>query len=266
MNDPPLRFNDTPYHWNQLGNILAEYRAKGYVILRGVFERDSVDEFLECVLAAAVKNEHGRCELPEDRREIVWPLYAPRIRQVLPPALSPAVIPPRPSLLEASWVFAEPNQEVSRQWHKDQRHEGISGREYQYPLNVHLGMYFRDMEHDDGPTEVVPGSHWDDSRNPYNDSPIEQFLPRKEDVVLWDQRCWHCASTRRKTGLRVFGIFGFYPIVRYQESPGFKMKTSVARAWMEADNPVDETFFGGQWSRESIIEGIDSIRGEDSTQ
>ena len=84
--------------------------------------------------------------------------------------------------------------------------------------------------------------------------------------MLWDQRCWHCASTRRKTGLRVFGIFGFYPIVRYQESPGFKMKTSVARAWMEADNPVDETFFGGQWSRESIIEGIETIRGEDSTE
>ena len=78
--------------------------------------------------------------------------------------------------------------------------------------------------------------------------------------------CWHCASSRRKTGLRVFGIFGFYPIVLYQEIPGFKMKTSVARAWMEADNPVDETFFGGQWSRDSILKGIDSIRGVDSTK
>ena len=113
MKEPPLRFNDALYPWNQLGNILAEYRAKGFVILRDVFERDSVDAFLESVLSAAVKNEHRRWELPEDRREIVWPLYAPRIRQVLPPALSPAAIPPRPSLVEASWLGSANTKDAS---------------------------------------------------------------------------------------------------------------------------------------------------------
>jgi hypothetical protein len=35
------------------------------------------------------------------------------------------------------------------------------------------------------------------------------------------------------------------------------MKSAVCRAWLEADNPEDETFFGGQWSRESVLNGID---------
>ena len=263
MKKPSLRFNETPYHWNAFGNILAEFRAKGFVILPDVFERESVDEFLEDVLKAVEQNEHSRWILPEDRRETVWPLYAPKLRQALPPSLSSAAIPPRVSLVEASWVFSEPNQEVPRKWHKDQRHEGMSGNAYQYPLNVHIGMYLRDMEPEDGPTEIVIGSHWDDTRNPYNDSPIEQFLPRKQDVVLWDQRCWHRASMRSKPGLRAFGIFGFYPIVLYEKSPAFHMKSSVCRAWMEADNPVDETLFGGQWSRDSIVAGLEAMNHEE---
>ena len=47
MKEQPLRFNDALYPWNQLGNILAEFRAKGFVILRGVFQRDTVDSFLQ---------------------------------------------------------------------------------------------------------------------------------------------------------------------------------------------------------------------------
>jgi len=37
-------------------------------------------------------------------------------------------------------------------WHKDRQHEGMPGREYHYPLGVHLGIYYRDMEDiEDGP-------------------------------------------------------------------------------------------------------------------
>ena len=40
---PTLEFVEEPYRPNQLANLLAQFRAKGFVVLPNVFERNSVD-------------------------------------------------------------------------------------------------------------------------------------------------------------------------------------------------------------------------------
>lgn len=41
----------------------------------------------------------------------------------------------------------------------------------------------------------------------------ELFLPRKQDVVIWDQRCWHRATKAHQALTACLGIFGFYPVI-----------------------------------------------------
>ena len=168
--EPSLKFVEEPYPLRHLGNLLAQFRAKGFVVLPNVFERESVDDFRQEVEAAVVKNQGGRLELPDDRPELVYPLRAPRIRAPLCGALSPSQIATKVSVFETAWLISQ-SGEMAGGWHKDRQHEGMPGREYHYPLGVHLGIYYRDMEDiEDGPTAVVPRSHQDQSLNPYNGS------------------------------------------------------------------------------------------------
>ena len=41
--EPSLKFVEKPYPPSHLGNLLAKFRAKGFVVLPNVFERESVD-------------------------------------------------------------------------------------------------------------------------------------------------------------------------------------------------------------------------------
>ena len=59
MSTPALRFREDPYDPNRLNNLLLQFRARGYVVLPDLFERESVDPFLEEVLAM-VKPDAGR--------------------------------------------------------------------------------------------------------------------------------------------------------------------------------------------------------------
>jgi len=104
---PTLEFVEEPYRPNQLANLLAKFRAKGFVVLPNVFKRNSVDAFHEEVEAAVEKNEKGRFELPDDRQELVWPLKAPRLRALLSGALSPSQMVPSVSIFETSWLIRE---------------------------------------------------------------------------------------------------------------------------------------------------------------
>ena len=191
--EPSLKFVEEPYPLRHLGNLLAQFRAKGFVVLPNVFERDSVDGFRQEVEATVVKNPGGRLELPEDRPELVYPLRAPRIRAPLCGALSPSQIATKASVFETAWLISQSGV-MTDDWHKDRQHDvGMPGQEYHYPLGVHLRIYYRDMEDiEDGPTAVVP-SHQNQSLNSYNGSAQELFLARQEDVVRWDQRLWHQA-------------------------------------------------------------------------
>ncbi|MBW3624646.1 MAG: hypothetical protein KY468_14670, partial [Armatimonadetes bacterium] len=145
--EPALRCVEDPYHINDVENMLLRFREQGYVVLRNVFERESVDAFREQVEAAVKRTESGRPVLPADSPLNIAPTRASRIRQLLPGALSPATMKPHPSLFEIAWLISEPGPPISadKGWHKDRDHEGMPGREYHYPRDVHLGMYFTDM-------------------------------------------------------------------------------------------------------------------------
>lgn len=255
MTTPALGFREDPYDPNRLNNLLLQFRARGYVVLPDLFERESVDPFLEEVLAMVKQDDKGRWQMPDDQPAIYWPIRAPRLRAVLPAALHSAKMTPKVSVFETAWLIAESGK-VGVNWHKDRQHEGPLGSEYHYPDCVHLGMYFRDTEPEDGPTRVIPGSHLDQNLNPYNNSPVEMMLPRKQDAVLWDQRCWHAASARQKPGLRVFALFGFQPTQAFGNYPLRAMPRALAQAWLAAAGTEDESYFGGPWSVRSIIEGI----------
>ena len=255
--EPSLKFVEEPYPLRHLGNLLAQFRAKGFVVLPNVFERDSVDGFRQEVEAAVVKNPGGRLELPEDRPELVYPPRAPRIRAPLCGALSPSQIATKASVFETAWLISQ-SGEMTDDWHKDRQHDvGMPGNEYHYPLGVHLGIYYRDMEDiEDGPTAVVPRSHQDQSLNPYNGSAQELFLARKEDVVMWDQRLWHRANSRQKEGWRIFTIYGFYAVQAFQGYPIRQMAKALAQAWIESKGTADEVFYGGAFSLDSVRRGL----------
>jgi len=254
--EPSLKFVEQPYPSSHLGNLLAKFRAKGFVVLPNVFERKSVDDFRQEVEAAVVKNQGGRLELPDDRPELVYPLRAPRIRAPLSGALSPSQMAPKVSVFETAWLISQ-SGEMAGGWHKDRQHEGMPGREYHYPLGVHLGIYYRDMEDiEDGSTAVVPRSHQDQSLNPYNGSAQELFLSRKEDVVMWDQRLWHQANSRQKEGWRIFTIYGFYAVQAFQGYPMHQMPRALAHAWIESKGTADEVFYGGTFSLDSVRRGL----------
>ena len=158
--DMALRFNEQPYNFNEGGNILAQFRGRGWAVLRNVFDRDSVDAFREQLLSRceppslSTAEVGARYVLPDDAPETVAPLYAPRLRQILPQTLSAprSIGQPRASLVEASWIIEHEGSPESapesprRAWHKDQQHEGIGSGGYEYPLDVHLAIYLQDVE------------------------------------------------------------------------------------------------------------------------
>jgi hypothetical protein len=165
---------------------------------------------------------------------------------MLPGALSHATMKPAASMFEAAWLVSEPGPPISadKGWHKDRDHEGMPGREYHYPRDVHLGLYYTDMTTERGPTEVVPRSHLDRTLSPYSGAPVEPFLCRKEDVVLWDQRLWHRGTSRTEPGLRIFTIYGFYGVPVYGPDQR-TMPEAQRRAWLESNEPRDQVYFGG---------------------
>src|SRR5688572_408425 len=122
---PALRFNESPYHANHVGSIALEFREKGYAVLYDVFDRNSVDEYRAQVEESIQTRENGGLFLPPDSPLAVAPTYAPRLRQILPPVLSPALMRPYPSLFEVAWLIsAGEKPQGAFHWHKDRGHEG----------------------------------------------------------------------------------------------------------------------------------------------
>ena len=246
MTDTPLRFTEALYHPNDLGNLLAQFRETGYVVLRNVFVRESVDAYRAAVEAAIVQTGDGRSALPDDSPLLIAPTYAPRIRQVLPGALSPATYAPHPSLFEVAWLIRPANQETGGStWHKDRNHDLVRRLEYHYPPMVHIGMYFTDMTPEHGPTEVILGSHRDPALSPFApDVTPAPALIRKEDAFLWDQGLWHRGTRRMVPGTRIFALFGFYAVPIYDGTP-YQMTRAQRRAWQEARDPDEQLLYGG---------------------
>jgi hypothetical protein len=250
-----LKFNTQPYHDNEVENAMLHFREFGFATLPNVFERESVDAFDAEVRAALIRSSSGTASLPEDSSLKVWPTRAPRMRQVLDRALSGDLMRPRSSMFEVAWLISpsKPTQAgPDENWHKDRGHRGNDLPGYQYPKDIHVGMYFADMTLDMGPTQIVAGSHMDQTRSPYN-SPdkVKSFLIQKQDMMLWDQRCWHRGTNRIIAGERVFALFGFYSVPIYHEGQ-HRMSPAQRAALLEATDPAERTLYGGVFVREGL--------------
>ena len=162
----PLLYNEAPIGGNYLGNNILELRTKGFTILRNVFERDSVDAYREAVEEELLENDEGRDYLPEEADLALAPILAPRLREILPHAVSkPPIIVHATldsyiqSISKARKHKPAKTHDPHKGWHKDGRHY-IEGPVEPYFNMVSVTTYLRDLDEDeDGPTQVVVGSH-----------------------------------------------------------------------------------------------------------
>jgi hypothetical protein len=203
-----LRYTQQLYTAGELADLKAELLEQGYVVLRSVYDRDSVPAFREAVLEA---NRLGDISSDlstgggDETGLVVQPIVAPRLMQLMPDAAGPEH--PRGSSSQVSCFNLGINVQGSPgaptepgNWHRDRgRAAWLPDGTASYPEQISVVAYFRDMAPHMGCTQILPRSHRlqlpvpsDDAASGGADgSGIEDFLPRMEDVVVWDQRCWH---------------------------------------------------------------------------
>jgi len=245
----PLKYNEAPWVKNTYGNNILEFRTKGFTIIKDVFEPDSVDAYREEMEKDLVKNERGYLTLPLNSDHSIAPILAPRIRKILPLAVSkPPYVCHATYLSEVFTIGKEnpggPEKDAHKGWHKDGRHY-IEGPVEPYFELVSILFYFRDMKEDaDGPTQIVVGSHLTNDNPFHGEGRIESFRPRKQDAVLWVAKVWHRALPRRKEGKRLFFLYRFcQPLVENEiptELPGAR-----GRLWEATDDPALKFYLGG---------------------
>lgn len=244
---PLLRFTEQPYHAWEHGLILSQLQERGFAVLPDVFVADSVEPFRAQAWAeidAAGLPADAADRLPDDSALRVLPARAPRLRQALQRTLAPT-FPPFPIMLECTWLTrVAPAQGPDDGWHKDYDFEGFMVGRQQYPPAVAVTLFLEDVDDATGATEVVPHSHRDPSLSPYRGAARALLKPRRQDAVIWDQRLWHRATTRRAPGRRLHIIFGFYPspILENHAKP---MALAQERAWRDAATDEDRIYFGG---------------------
>ena len=246
---PELRFNADPYHPNQRGNILLQFREKGYAVARGVFDPASVDGFRAQLESLVRKGPTHWPPYVLDSEDpiLAYPARAPRLLDLLRGAFMPWIDEPQPTLFHPAWSVraADPNGKQYIDWHKDADHNAKTAVHggYTYPAVIHVNMYFEDTPPENGPTWVIPRSHRDPTLTPYADSFAEEPLAcKKGDAVLWDQRLWHRGSARTVEGFRIVAIFGFYatPVTNRR-----KLAPAQRNAFLQAESETDKTLFGG---------------------
>ena len=256
MVTPALNFVETPFHPNDEGNILLQFRERGFVRVENVFERDSVDPFLAQIQAIVRKTDkpYAPYDLPNDNPLTIWPAKAPRMRHILRSAFAWGRQRPQLCLFHPSWLVKphNPDERLVHDWHKDGDHEsfGTLNGHYQYPSVIHVNIYFADMTLEHGPTYVIPRSHRDGTLSPYNGAKEEPLMANKGDIVMWDQRMWHRASPRTIPGLRIVAIWGFCSFPLGVEKP-FKLTPAQKRAYQETKDPAEKILFGGPFDMES---------------
>ena len=252
-----LVFNEQPYQANVVGNKLLEFRDLGYTILPDVFDEASVDAFRAQVESSVETDASGNRALPQDSPLMIQPVLAPRIRQMAGEALAADPTGPHkpmPALMGVGWRIAAGGQAPSQPddgWHKDREHLRYKSVEYHRPPTVHVVAYLEDMDEAHGPTQVIPGSHLDPSLSPYRDhAPRHAFAPRKQDVVLWDQRLWHRGMNRTADGLRTAAIFDLYPV--FAPNGPRIMNPAQRQALQESTDPVQQVLLGGMHAGEIV--------------
>ncbi len=252
--EPALKFNTQLQHPNDLGNALLHFREKGYAIIHGVFDSETVDDYVAQLKSIIVKGSqwYQPYELPLESPLVINPARAPRLRDAIQTAFAWEREKPTISLASPSWLLkpSNPDQKLVHDWHKDGDHWGYGSVNapggYHYPAWIHTAAYFTDMTPEHGPTYVIPRSHRDPSLSPYDPKGFheEPFLPGKGDVVIWDQRAWHRGSARKVEGMRIMMNFAFFSTpVRTPRT--IKPCEAVRQAYLDAKDPVEKMLFGG---------------------
>jgi ectoine hydroxylase-related dioxygenase (phytanoyl-CoA dioxygenase family) len=248
-----LKFVTVPYHDNILEAIAATFRERGWAVVPDVFERDSVDEFEKEIRDAIIRpTDGGWPKMPNDSSITIWPTRAPRLRAIVDRCLSGDLMRPRSSMFENSWLCnpSQPEQVKPDQgWHKDRGHRGTAFPGYQYPKDVHVSAYYTDMTLEKGPTQLISRSHIDQSLSPFSGAPFDSCLIKKQEIVIWDQRCWHRGTNRTLPGERINSIFGFYSVPVYHDGQ-HRMSKAQRIAAREATTPDEKVLYGGPFYAE----------------
>ena len=250
-----LKFNTVEQHPNDLGNAMLMFREKGYAIITNVFERESVDAYLAQLKALIRPSSawYAPYELPLEDPLVLEPARAPRLRTAIRTGFAWEREKPSICLAQPGWLIkpANADKRLVHDWHKDGDHWGMGSANggYQYPTWIHAAAYFTDMTLEHGPTFVIPRSHRDGSLSPYDPKGFheEPFLPQKGDVVIWDQRAWHRASTRTVEGLRVMMNFAFFAVPMRDGEP-LKPCAAMRQAYQDATDGRDKILFGGPYA------------------
>lgn len=248
VDTPALRPVHTPIHPNDRGNILLQFREQGFARIGDVFERDSVDPYLDQIRARVRQTQQwwNPMEIAEDDTLSHAPANAPRVLDVLRGAFMPWIDEPQPVLMKCGWLVKpdNPDAKLVHDWHKDADHPCttcIQG--YTYPAVIHTATYFTDMTPEHGPTYVIPRSHRDPTRSPYAGAAEAPFLPMKGDVIIWDQRLWHRASPRTVPGLRLLHMCAYFPVPYAPKQPERSPAHRTLRD--RAESNTDRVLYGG---------------------
>ena len=243
--DPALKFDENQLPASHRANMLMHFRECGFVTVPHVYLPESIDAYMAQIESLVVPGgtRFSPIVVKMDDPITVYPAKAPRLLDVLRGTFMPWAGDTHPVLFHPSWVVkpANPDPDTVLDWHKDGDQAGVTMiHGYSYPSRVHIAIYFEDMTPELGPTYVIPRSHRDATLSPFSGAREEPFLPRKGDVVVWDQRLWHRASARTEPGLRIVAIFGFFG------TPGpFQLSKAQTAALASAGSEEERTLFGG---------------------
>ena len=244
MENPALEFVADPYEQKTVDSLIDVYKQKGYAVLPNVFKRETVDPFVDR-LKEAVYHNGIEYMIPDDSLLHVWASQAPRVRQILTPALTHTVAAPPISMCNTMWIVTSHDQpDTVPTWHKDREPDGMPGKEYHYANDVFVGFYFEDVTDETGPLEVIPGSHWDATVTPYTDHPHEKIYLNKEDGLLLDQRIWHQGTPRSIPGLRFLVVYAYY-LVPIHYGRAHVMPRIQRELWMKQTKRNEQAFWGG---------------------
>jgi hypothetical protein len=206
----------------------AELEADGCAVLRGVLSPAEVAELRAAVDAVfdAYPPERARTDAAEFRYEMLNRSAAaqravghPRILEVIEPLLG------EDCHVIANTAWRNPPSFTGGPWHCDAgphvpRPEGVEWDDrIPYPVfAIGAHLLLQDCNLDDGPTEVVPGSHrsgrlapFDRATDPalsYDGRPPTALVGAAGDVALFVSDCWHrgrpaAASGRGRCFLQV---------------------------------------------------------------
>jgi ectoine hydroxylase-related dioxygenase (phytanoyl-CoA dioxygenase family) len=247
IKQPSLKFVDENYDKKTVRGILKQFQTDGYAVLPEVFVRGSVDAFVEELQSVVYFNglEH---RIPDDSLLHVWAAQAPRVRQILTPALTHTSAAALPSLCNTMWLIS--TQDLTDQvpgWHKDREPEGMPGKEYHYPIDVFAGFYFDDVTDEKGPLKIIPGSHWDSSITPHTGHRHISVYCRKEDGLILDQRTWHSGTSRTVPGMRFLVVYAYY-LVPVHYGTTHIMPSIQRKIWMRQTTRREQAFWGGTFA------------------